>query len=63
MAVTKKKPMTDKQKKSTAKKLGTGAARKAADAVINRKKQLEDAMKASGASNTKGKKKKKTYTA
>lgn len=59
MAVAKKKPMTAKEKKDLAKKLGTGGAKKAADALINRQKQMEDAMK--GAKKSAPKKKKTRY--
>ena len=52
----KKKPMTQKEKKETAKGLGTGGARKAADAIINRQKQIDEAMKGA----KKATKKKKT---
>lgn len=52
-----KKPMSDSAKKKLIKKTGTGAVRKAGEAIINRKKQLEDAMKAAGAK----KKSKKKY--
>ena len=46
-------------KKPSTKILGTGAARKAGDALKNRKKSLEDKLKEAGASNTRTKKKKK----
>lgn len=49
-----KKPMTDKQKKDLIKKIGTGAVRKAGDAIINRKKQIEDAMGAKRKTKKKG---------
>lgn len=42
----KKKKSTDK-KKVSAKILGTGGARRAADAMINRHKQLEDVVNGS----------------
>lgn len=56
---TKKKPMTTKEKKETAKGLGTGAARKAAERIINRQKQMEEMMK--GAKKSPSKKKKTAY--
>lgn len=59
MATAKKKP-AKKPAKVDPKILGTGAARKAGDAIKNRKKQLEDAMKGAKAS---PKKKKKTQYA
>lgn len=55
-----KKKTTKKPAKVDPKILGTGAARKAGDAIKNRKKQLEDAMKGAKAS---PKKKKKTQYA
>lgn len=50
-----------KNGKELVKKLGTGAARKAGDAIINRKKQMEDAMKKAGAKKKSPKKKKSMY--
>lgn len=55
-----KKKAAKKPAKVDPKILGTGAARKAGDAIKNRKKQLEDAMKGAKAS---PKKKKKTQYA
>ncbi|MNE13959.1 hypothetical protein D3C87_1612080 [compost metagenome] len=45
-----------KNGKELVKKLGTGAARKAGDAIINRKKQMEDAMKSAKKKSPKKKK-------
>lgn len=55
-----KKPMSDAEKKKLIKKTGTGAVRKAGESIINRKKQLEDAMKAAGAKRKAPAKKKPT---
>lgn len=48
-----------KKDKKLVKKLGAGAARKAGDAAINRKKQIEDALKSAGTKKATPKKKKK----
>ena len=56
MAGDKKKP-----KKPSTKILGTGAARKAGDALKGRKKALEDKLKEAGAKATPKKKKKSMY--
>ena len=53
----------DKKKKKGVdpKVLGTGAARKAGDALKNRQKQLEEQLKKAGAKATPKKKKKSMY--
>lgn len=56
-----KKPMSDADKKKLIKKTGTGAVRKAGESIINRKKQLEDAMKKAGAKKAPAKKKPTKY--
>ena len=50
-----------KKKKVDPKILGTGAARKAGDALKGRKKALEDKLKEAGAKATPKKKKKSMY--
>lgn len=62
-AASKKKTMTVKQKKDTAKGLGTGGARKAADALINREQQMKMILEGAGASRKKPSAKKKRMVA
>lgn len=50
-----------KKKKVDPKVLGTGAARKAGDALKGRKKSIEDKLKEAGAKATPKKKKKSMY--
>lgn len=48
--MAKKKAASADEKKELSKKLGTGGAKKAADSIIDRQKQLDDLMNSLGAS-------------